>query len=176
MLYGRKAHLFNQYKDWTVLLSSLSFAFGQKNVDMLLLNNTYACHAGVLTDGHSVFTNSPPWFLCCWMWHSSDVCFMNVKDHMAILQRVELLKQNLGRSPYFSFHFLSPVTETRAGLSKNEHSLSTWHLLIPIMNKPGSCSVLYLMFSPDVVSKQRCRNRSSIGFYLIYQTNELVLL
>lgn len=50
---------------------------------------------------------------------------MNVKDHMAILQRVELLKQNLGQSPYFSFHFLSPVTETRAGLSKNEHSLST---------------------------------------------------
>lgn len=28
---------------------------------------------------------------------------MNVKDHMAILQRVELLKQNLGPSPYFSF-------------------------------------------------------------------------
>lgn len=69
---------------------------------------------------------------------------MNVKDHMAILQRVELLKQNLGLSPYFSFYFLSSATETRAGLSKNEHSLSVWHLLIPVMNKPGRllCSIL----------------------------------
>lgn len=40
------------------------------------------------------------------------------------LQRVELFKQKLGLSPYFSFYFLSSATETRAGLSKNEHSPS----------------------------------------------------
>jgi len=43
---------------------------------------------------------------------------MNVRDHMAILQRVELLKQNLGLSPYFSFYFLSSVSELRADLPK----------------------------------------------------------
>lgn len=68
---------------------------------------------------------------------------MNVKDHMAILQS-GIVKQNVGLSPCFSFYFLSSATETRAGLSKNEHSLSVSHFLIPIVNKPGCllCSIL----------------------------------